>query len=121
MAAFDYSDLRDTVVQPLLKDFGKDAVLLMPGVTVGPAYDPQPGADIEQPVTVVATKITAEDTVGTNVQMTDEAYLVSSEGVLVDPKLVDRIRIGGQVLQVILIKSLKPGPVLMLWKVFVRR
>lgn len=121
---FDYAGLRDRAVQPLIKRFGKvtTAKLLSPGAPTSgqPAWDPEPGADIEQPVQVVKTNVTIKDTEGTLVEMTDEAYLVSPEGVTVDPELADRIEVDGSVLQIIMIKPLKPGPVTMLWKVFAR-
>jgi hypothetical protein len=121
VAAFDYVSLRDAVVKPLIKDFGKTATLLAPGPSTGLAYDPQPGTDVSQAIIVTETKVEEKDTVGTNVQMTDTAYLASPEGVTVDPHLADRIVVGGVTYQVIKIVPLRPGPTTMLWKIFARK
>lgn len=129
--AFNYTRLRDNVVQKQIKDKGKLATLLSPGPDTSgqPAWDPEPGPPVEQEAWVVQTTLKKED-VGApgraegkygNVQATDSAFLVSPEGVLADPELVDRMRLDGKVFQVIKVMPLKPGPVTMLWKLFARR
>lgn len=129
--AFNYTRLRDNVVQKQIKDKGKLAVLLLPGqATSGqPAWDPEPGEPVPQEAWVLQTSLKKED-IGApgraegkygNVQATDSAYLVSPEGVLTDPELVDRMRLDGKISQVVAIRPLKPGPVTMLWKLFARR
>lgn len=126
MAAFDYISIRDTVAEPLLKDFGSadglpNGTLLIPGANTGTAYNPQPGADVPQPCFVVGTVFTKEDMAGGNVEKHDRAFLVSTEGVVADPNMADRLQVGGVIYQVISIKPLKPGPIVMLWKVHARK
>lgn len=123
MPDFDYAGLRDSVVQPLIRDFGKvtDATLISPGVPTGAEYDPQPGPPVEQPVKVVQTELKKEDVDGTTVQATDLVFLASTEGVTTDPELADKMIVDGKTYQVVRIKPLKPGSITMLWRVFCRR
>lgn len=119
--AFDYTSLRNNVVDPLILEFGTSGTLLIPGTSSGPAYDPQPGADILQPVTVVQTVFSKEDMARSNIEKDDVAFLVSTKDVTTDPSLADRLTVADVTYQVIGIKPLRPGLVVMLWKVHARK
>lgn len=118
---FDYTGLRTAVVDPLLIEFGTSGALLIPGAPSGPAYDPQPGADVSAPVTIVQTQFTKEDRAGGNVEKDDSAFLVSTKDVTVDPSLAHRISVASVTYQVIGIKPLRPAAIVMLWKVHARK
>lgn len=120
--AFDYSSLLVNTVQPLLAQFGKPGVLLIPGAaTSGEPYDPQPAADTEQAITAVQTAWTKEEMARGNVEVGDVSFIASPEGVATDPSLAQRLTISGTEYQVIGIKPLAPGPVTMFWKVHARK
>lgn len=124
MPPFDYTSIRDNVVQVQIKDKGKLATLLGPGVATSgqPAWDPQPGADVEQPVWIVETELKARDVDGTVVQITDTMFLASPEGVItIEPELATRLLLDGRKWQVVQVKRIKPGGTLMAWKVIARR
>jgi len=123
MALFDYTNLVDTVVNPLVTEFGvtTPGVLLTPGVPTGSSFDPQPAADTRVSVNLVRTSFTHKDMSGGNVQVNDIKFLASTEGVTVDPGLSDRLEIEGEVYQVVSITPLKPGSTLLLWFVHVRK
>lgn len=121
MAAFDYAGLRDSVAIPLIRDFGTAGSLLIPGVDTGPNYNPEPGEGTVQAVKLVETSFTKEDRADGNVQMDDLIYLVSTEGVTTDPAMAHELIAAGVKYQIINIKPLRPGPIVMLWKVHVRK
>lgn len=118
---FDYTSLRDNVAQPLIKDFGVTGALFIPGADTGEPFDPQPAADTVQPIIVVQTTFTKEDREGGNVEVNDVAFLASTEGVLADPSMADRLQVAGVLYQIVDIKPLRPGPVVMLWKIHARK
>lgn len=123
MTAFDYAGLRDSVVIPLLRDFGKlaDGVLLFSGAPTGTAYNPQPGADVPQPVKVVQTTFEKKDVDGSTIQKDDVKFIISPENVTMDPELANRITVDGITYQAVNVKPLKPGSVVMLWTVQARK
>lgn len=122
MPEFDYAGIRDTVVQPLMADFGKqtDGILKIPGTPTGPAYNPTPGEDTEQAVKVVEKEFTERDIPSSTVQITDTLFLMSPEGVTVEPALGHRLEVEGETYQVVWVKRLRPGSVTMLYYVFAR-
>lgn len=121
MPAFDYASLRDSVVQPLLSDFGVACTLHVAGVPTGQPYDPQPGADTTHAAKVVRTVFSKEDRSEGTVQVDDVAFLLSPEGLSIDPSLAHRIQVESEMYQVVKIKPLRPGPTTMLWKVHARK
>jgi len=122
--AFDYTGLKLGVVEPLIADFGKilgDAWLISPGVKTGPAYDPQTATSATVPVDVVQTRFTKDNNNGTLVEKDDVLFLVSTKGVTIDPILVNQIHVDGVTYEVIRVDPLRPGPIIMLWKVHARK
>jgi len=117
---FDYTSLRDGTVEPLIAQFGKAATLTQPGVATGPEYDPTPGTPTVYAVTVVETRFSMADKAGTLVQEDDRMFLMSTAN---DPvtDLKGALTLGGDTLQVINLEPLKPGLVVMLWRVHCRK
>jgi len=121
--SFDYAGLRDDTVQPLLAEFGK----VTPGQisvnvpATGAPYESQIGTPVLYPCTVVQTVFKKSDNNGTLVEAGDVLFLVSPEGLLIDPELADRILVDGVTYQVVRVDPLKPGSTIMLWKVHGRK
>jgi hypothetical protein len=120
MATFDYEGLKTQTAEPLLERFGKSATLIKPGTPSGPPYNPVPGVPTEHPVTVVQTEYKLRDIDGTLIQQGDKKLLVSTKNAPV-PAMNDTIRSGSVVYQIINILPLDPGPVVMLWRLQVRK
>lgn len=120
--AFDYLKIREGTVEPLMAKFGKPAVLSVnvPATGAQP-WESQLGTDDEYDVTVIQTLFEKADNNGTLVQETDVLFLVSTEGMTVDPALANRLVVNGVTYQVIRIDPLEPGPTVMLWKVHGRK
>ena len=94
-----YTDLRDNVVAPAIKEFGQNATLTQPGVSTGPEYDPTPGNPTAYPVKVLPTSLTVADKAGTLVQENDSKFMLSMEG---DPQpdLKGTLTVGAIIYQV---------------------
>jgi len=120
--AFDYTALNTGTVQPLIDEFGKDGELSInvPDSGAEP-YESQIGVAVLYPIRLVQTVFKKDNNNGTLVEEGDVLYLVSTKGVTVDPELADRIIVDGLEYQVIRIDPLKPGPVIMLWKIHARK
>ena len=120
--AFDYVNLRDNVAEKLIAQFGDVGHLLLPGESVGEDYESRLNNDSECPVAYVRTKFAKAENNGTLVEKNDVMFLVSTEGVITfDPKLADRFLVDNIEYQIVRIDPLKPGPVVMLWKVHSRK
>ena len=121
--AFDYAGLRDDTVQPLLAEFGKieKGELEFDAAGTGEPWDSKLAAPQEVPATVVQTMFKKDNNMGTLVEKNDVLFLVSPEGVTLDPELAARIVVDETAYQVIRVDPLKPGSVTMLWKVHGRK
>ena len=119
---FDYAGLRASVAEPLIKDFGKDGVLKIPVTATGnKPWGRDTGDPIEIAAIVVQTRFTFHERSNTLVQNDDTKYLVSTEGMSVDPALADRLEVDGTTYRIVEIKPLRPGPLTMLWTVHCRK
>jgi hypothetical protein len=144
--AFDYVDIRDNTAEPSIAEFGKvgavyvnavnvesylvdrdgDFILDREGnkiiVTEGVApYASQLTSETSYPVTLVQTMFKKADNKGTLVEADDVLFLVSTEGVTVDPALANRIRVDSVTYQVVRIDPLFPGPIVLLWYIHARK
>ena len=121
--AFDYITLRDTVAEPLLKEFGNqgDGFLMIPGEPIGEDYGSRLDNDTECPITYTIGHFEKSENNGTLVEENDLMFLVSTEGVTIKVKLANRIVADGIEYQIVRIDPLKPGPIIMLWKVHARK
>ena len=144
--SFDYTGLREETVQPLIEEFGKPGAILVSissdvlvdragkplkdraGVpitvrAVGSAapYRSQLDDSISHPVTLMQTVFKKADNRGTLVEAGDVLYLVSTQGVTIDPELADRITVDSLIYQIIRIDPLTPAPVVMFWYIHARK
>lgn len=119
--AYDYLALRNGSVEPLLAQFGTSGTLHVNVAATGDPWDSQLGGEDTHPITVVRTKFTQTDNQGTLVEANDVMFLVSTEGVTIDPELAHRITVDGVAYQVVRVDPLRPGPTTMLWKVHARK
>lgn len=119
---FDYTGLRDDTVEPLIAEYGKMGVLHVnvPATGAEP-YESQLDGETLHDVVVVQTQFKKTDNMGTLVEMGDVGFLVSTEGLVIDPDLAQRISANGLTYQIIRIDPLQPGPVVMFWKVHARK
>jgi hypothetical protein len=119
--AFDYTAMRLETVDPLINEFGKDGQLAVNVPATGAPYDSQLDSETLYPVRLVQTKFKKADNNGTLVVEGDVLYLVSTQGVTIDPDLADRMTVGGVTYQVVRIDPLVPGPVIMFWYIHARK
>ena len=119
--AFDYSTLRTDTVETLIKEFGDSGHLLLTGESIGEAWESNLDNDVECPINAVRTRFIQDNNQGTLVEKNDVMFLVSTEGVANDPTLAEQIVVDCTKYQVVRIDPLKPGPVVMLWKVHARK
>ena len=119
--AFDYPNLRDETVEPLIAEFGKPGQIAVNDPTTGEPWDSQIGSEALHAVTVVQTQFKKSDNNGTLVEMGDVLFLVSTDGVTIDPALANRIIVNAISYQVVRIDPLQPGSTVMLWKIHARK
>jgi len=119
--AFDYTSLQIGTVEKLIKEFGDSGHLLMPGESIGEDWESNLDNDTECPIQTLRTAFKTDNNQGTLVEKTDVMFLVSTEGVSQDPKLAEQIVVDCEKFQVVRVDPLKPGPVIMLWKVHARK
>jgi len=119
--AFDYTAMRLETVEPLINEFGKDGQLSVNVALTGAPYDSQLDDETLHPVRLVQTRFKKADNRGTLVEAGDVLYLVSTQGVAIDPQLADRIIVDGVTYQVVRIDPLVPGPVIMFWYIHARK
>ncbi len=141
--AFDYTELRDDTVEPLLAEFGKSGFLyrnapsnVLVDRNGAPIVDrdgnfivvrdtvpwgSQLDVEVPYPVTLLQTMFKKSDNSGTLVEVGDVLFLVSTKGVTIDPGLAERIAANDVTYQVIRIDPLQPGSVVMLWKIHARK
>jgi len=117
--AFDYASLRDNVATKLIKDFGKPAIVLMPGDDTGDPYNPQNLPDIERSVTLIETGYSLKDRDASLIQVGDKMGLIAAEGFT--PKLDHKIIIGGETYQFVDVQPLNPGGTDMLFNFVARK
>ena len=120
--AFDYPSLRDGLVEPQIADKGKPGQLSVnENPTGGDPWDSQIGTPGLYPVTLVELEFKKETHNGTLVEKNDLLFLVSTEGVTVDPQLADRMIVAGVEYQVVSVMPKAPGQTTMFWKIHVRK
>lgn len=119
--AFDYTALNVETVQPLIDEFGDDGQLAVNVPGTGEPYESDLDGEVLHPTRQVRTVFKKADNNGTLVEKDDVLFLVSTKGVTIDPDLANRMIVDSVTYQVVRIDPLKPGPVIMLWKIHVRK
>ena len=121
MTGFNYTAMRDNTAIPLINQFGDDAVLtLTPAADPATPWNPGSGTPVETPARAVQTQFTNADRDGTLIQEGDVLFIVSTQG-LTDIELAETLTSSGTVYQIIKVMPLKPGPIIMLYKVHCRK
>ena len=131
-ARFNYPRTRATA-ERLIARFGQSATIIRVGMPSSggapepedePWNNPDPApvggeetVDREDPCTLVETEYSSREVDGSLVRMTDRRLLVSTRGLEEPPALSDRVRIGGRTLEVVTVKPVSPGGVVLLWEV----
>lgn len=118
---FDYAGLRDGTVEALIANFGATAQIAVNDPGTGDPWDSQIDSETLHDVTVVRTGFKHEHNRGTLVEQNDLMFLMSTEGVTVDPALANRLIIDSKTYQIVRVDPLKPGSVTMKWDVHVRK
>jgi len=108
-----YNRLQATATR-LIAQYGKSATLETEGAATGPEWDPQPGAPVLTPITVVETGYSLTNRNETLIQsgdwvgIADSAVAIKQGAVL----LVD-----GRRLQVVEVQAINPGGTVLLYEV----
>ena len=119
--AFDYPGIRDGVAEPLLKNFGKPGQISVNVPGTGDPWESQIDNETLYDVIAAQTRFTKDHNNGTLVKQNDVLFIVSTEGVSVDPELANRIIVKGITYQVVRVDPLEPGITTMLWYVHARK
>lgn len=120
MATF-YARIRDNTVYPLLKKYGAEAYLVVGSDT----FDPQTGVVVSNPDTnkkcrALITEYKDSETDGTNIRKTDSLIYLDAKELKVVPTTSHRLKIGSDNYEIVSISSIKPGGVVVMWKLQAR-
>jgi len=120
--AFDYSTMRLETVEPLIDEFGKDGQLAVNVPATGAApYESQLDGEVLHDIRLVQTRFKKDNNNGTLVEEEDVLYLVSTQGVTIEPAMANRIIVASISYQVVRVDPLAPGPVTMFWYIHARK
>ena len=118
---FDYPNIRETVAEPLIAEFGKAATLILPNdVSGGDPWAREPAASTEVAVTVVQTSLEVMRREGFIIEAGDLGFLLSTDGDP-SPALADGIMVNGEKFTVVEIRPIQPGATVVAWKLQARR
>ena len=117
---FDYTTIRDNVVEVQIEAFGKAATLTQPGTATGDEWDPTAGTPTTYSVMVLEQRFSMADRSGTLVQEDDRKFLMSTDGSPA-PDLKGTLTIGSDILQVVNLEPYSPGSVIMFYRVHCRK
>lgn len=112
--SFDYTRVRATA-ERLLARFGQAVTLIKQGAAVGPEWNPTPGPGTEHIITAVDENSMRRDLSGTLIGEGVHALIVSTSAG-VEPSQADSIRMGGREYEIVEVKPLAPGGVVLLWE-----
>ena len=120
--ALNYTRIRNRVVEPRIKKYGKPGQIAVNVASTGAEpYESQLDGETLHDGKFLQTKFEKADNQGTLVEKDDVLYLLSTEGVTIDPDLANRVIVGGVTYQIVRIDPLEPGIVTMFWYVHARK
>ena len=119
--AFDYPDIRDNTAEPLIKEFGIGGQVAVNDPTTGEPWDSQIGSEVLHSAIFFKSKFTKDNNRGTLVEKNDVLFLMSTEGVTIDPELANRIIVNSVTYQVVRIDPLEPADTIVMWFVHARK
>ena len=108
------------VARQVGRDAGAGAAIIRTAGADETVYPPTPGADSEFPCDVIVSQYSSADKDGTNIQMGDVKLLMASDAAT-DPRGGDRVRVSGNVFDVVSVAPYMPGGVVLYWTVQARR
>lgn len=113
----DYADLRATA-EELIADAGQVAAIRR-YTTTGPDYNPTRTPQ-DYPITVVELFYETREIDGSLVLTTDKKVIASTAGVTITPSNDDELIIAGVAHEVVSVKPLQPGGIVLLWEIQAR-
>lgn len=116
--SFDYGPITSTAAA-LIEQFGRAAVLSVPGPSSGTPYNPTPGTPTDYPVNIVETDIKTFIERGSAVQRGDVAILMSATPV--SPTASDSVVIDSNRWRVVEAFPISPGGTLVASTLLLRR
>lgn len=126
--AINYAGIRDNVAERLIRENGRTATLIAPGMATGPAWNPVPGEPVLTPVRIVELSMGGQARFieslkpGTLIQQGDKIVMVSTEtgGV---PEVGHTLQddLDSKIYQIIAVSPLTPGPITMFYKAVIRK
>ena len=112
------------IASRLIKKHGQAATLLRPGEGIPDGGGGTiPGPDTEHPITLLSATYAVELQwiAGGLLAVGDQRVLVSVEGLTLDPRTTDKLRIDGTEFRTIRVSPLAPADDLIFWEMQVRR
>jgi hypothetical protein len=126
-AAFDYGRARRTA-ERLIARFGQPGAIRRGADTSGGdstnGLTPDSGAPTDSSdftCTLVVLDYSEEERASSLIEQTDRKVLISTKGLTIEPTNDDALVVGADVLQIVSVMPLAPGPVTVLWKAQARR
>jgi hypothetical protein len=126
--AINYAGIRDNVAERLIRENGRTATLIAPGMATGPAWNPVPGEPVQTPVRIVELSMGGQVRFieslkpNTLIQQGDKIVMVSTEtrGV---PEVGHTLQdsLDSKIYQIVAVSPQAPGPITMFWKVVIRK
>ncbi len=107
----------------LIAKYGQPVTLLRPGERVPDGYGGfDIGPDIEAPAiaAVIAYAMELQAAYGGLVEIGDNRVLMSTEGLTVEPRTTDKLRIGGTVFRIIRVMPIAPDGLVRFWELQAR-
>lgn len=116
MQSFDYARSRSSADR-LIERFGQAGAIRRTGAATGDAWNPTPSAPADHPCTLVVDDYEAGEIDGSLIRQTDRKVLVSAEGLGIEPTAADRLVIGGSAMEIVNVRPLSPGGVVVLFEI----
>lgn len=118
VTAFDYGRSK-AAAERLIGRFGQIGAIRSVASS-GTPWNPDAGATTDQICTLVELDYSATEIDGSLIEASDRKVLVSTAGVATAPTQADKIVIGGNAMDIISVKPLSPGGLVLLWEVQAR-
>lgn len=119
MPGFDYARSKATA-ERLINRFGQAGAIRRAGNATGDDWNPTTGAFTDTACMLVELEFTANEIDGTLIRATDRKVLVSTAGMEAAPTEADKLVIGDNPMDIVAVKPLSPGGLVLLWEVWAR-
>lgn len=110
----DYNRARATASR-LLRKSGKTAVLVRPGERIGPVWDSQVGPETRHNITVVETSSRQRNNAGDLIGESLTTLLMAVGDV--EPRTTDSVEVDGVLHQIMDVRALRPGSIVLMWEI----